>query len=213
MVMVNNVVWHHDDTLIRHFNYGDYLKVDISTRIASAEDALLRLRYIEICNRQSRFFTDTPSSDGPDQQRSPAPGSEEERSRSRSRSGGNRRAPGNAEDATWDSSVTPPEDLVDAGDIGFNFTSFDMLPPPGNTSNEDSPVEPDSIVAHPEWISDDVRPGPRIDTATVFVIDDEGMEAEEAGDFQQASFGITLPADLHCVVSLLQPWHNTPLRL
>ena len=212
VVTVNNVVWHHDDSTLRHFSSGDYLKVDISTFRSTADDALLRLRHLEICSRQNRFFTDTPSSrDSEHHSQDSVP--EIERSRSRSRGGGNERAPGNVEDASWDSFAIPPGTFDFIEDFGFRFVSFDILPPPGNPSNEVSPVEPDVVVASPEWISERAEPSPRNDTAEVYVIDDEGMEDEGEVAPHQAAFRLSLPPDIHCVVSLLQPWSKTPLRL
>ena len=215
VVMVNNAVWGSHDNTMRHFIFGDFVKVEIFVSQGTVEDALTQLRVVETCDRHRRLYTSSPSSEGRGRDlpsRSPSFQGRESRSRSRSR--GNGEAPGNAEEAPW--VLTAPID--DYGSIHSPnwlgaVSVFDRLPPPGNPSNEELSVEPAVDNVHSEWISSADEAGPRNDTAEVFQIDDDGNEVYETSADPSINFQLSMPMNLEAIVALMQPWTNSPLRI
>ena len=209
VLAINNDIWPEQDQATRHFRNGDYVRVDIFQTQGPADDMMISLRSQEICDMRRRIFTDSPSSDrigGDRNERGNSGGPPRERSRSRSRG----EAPGSVEDAPWD--LLRLKGSGRERRANWEISTFELLPPPGNPSNEEQPVEIRIANGLHERSSEADEDGSRNDTAIVFNIDDD-TEATEWPQKPQKIFEIAIPEDINQVMVVLQPWTVTPLRL
>ena len=215
-IFYNNVLWPEADFAIRQFLDGDAIWVEIQMNRGSARQAFAMLEEVENHARSLQLYYNRPVQQ-PDEE--PESGSDKSasdqecRSRSRSRQrryrGEGSEAPGSVEDAPWDLGLHPQVhaealSLLQLAVINSHgeghHSSFDMLPPPGNTVGVDS----NCTVDENDEISDS-----RIATEHFIISDGEEDEHQQ----ESVVCRMTTDVDTKQIWKMFQPWHQTALQL